>query len=146
MKQIALGDNSISVQLNGWDMVWSLKKSLDIPLSTVAKVYLRPKKLRPPWLRVPGTYVPGVIIAGTYIGRGRKEFWSSRLKSDSIVLDLTDHKFTRVVLDLPDAPKLIEEIERKIAQNRLARNLEAPRSHTTGLTVPYPAVPDGSTD
>ena len=118
MKKITISDNLISVELSGWDMIWSIKKSLNIPLSSVTKVYLRPKEMRPPWLRAPGTYLPGVIIAGTYIGSGRKEFWSSHLKEHSIVIDLINHTYTSVVIDTPNAPELITNIETKITQNK----------------------------
>lgn len=111
MKTITVSDDSVSIRLTGWDMIWAFKRSLLIPFSCISEVYGRPKELKPPWIRAPGTQIPGVIVAGTYFGRGRKEFWSCRYKSESMVFDLKAHRYTRVVIDIDDARRRIEEIQ-----------------------------------
>lgn len=111
MISVEVTPHQVIFSLQGWDMVFALKRQVTIPRSCIDHVEMREIELRPNGLRIPGTYIPGWFAAGTYRRFGRKEFWSVRLRqNDAVVLDLHDHEFSRVVIDVDDPAGLIAEL------------------------------------
>jgi len=110
MIDVILSTSAVRIEMAGWDRVWACKRSLVLPRRSISRVYRRDDTLRPPWCRCPGTAWPGVIIAGTYYGRGRKEFWSTRFREGTLVFDLHDAEYTRVVVDVADPETILAEL------------------------------------
>jgi hypothetical protein len=110
MNRIEITEESIEITIEGWDKLWSFKGKLTIPRKLISGVYRRPKDMKPPWLRAPGTYLPKVIAAGTYHGSDRKEFWNTHFDDECVVFDLNNFDYTCVVVDVPDAQKLITKL------------------------------------
>jgi len=108
MNKILTSKNEVRIEITGWDKIWSLKGSLTIPKASISRAYKHDGKLKPPFWRCPGTAIPRVIIAGTYYGRGRKEFWNTHFKG-TIVLDLKNVEYTRIVVDVEDPDKVLSE-------------------------------------
>jgi hypothetical protein len=109
--KIRIDKDFVEIELKGLNKLWAFKKNIKIPKKAIRKIYVKPKNLKPPWLRCPGTYVPKVIIAGTYYGYGRKEFWFTRFKN-SIVFDLSNFEYTRVVVDVENPSEIFELINK----------------------------------
>jgi hypothetical protein len=101
---------TLTIRLSGWDLIWACRRTVTIPRACISGARLRQPSDRPPWCRCPGTCIPGVIIAGTYLARGRAEFWSMRYR-DTLVLELRGHRFTRIVIDVPDPVAWIRRLE-----------------------------------
>ena len=102
MNKISLNNEQVTISISGWDKWLSLKSQISFPKSSILKVDTYDDKISPPWLKNPGTAIPGVIIAGTYQNfKGRKEFWCTHFSGNTIVIDLTQEKYNRVVCDLP---------------------------------------------
>jgi hypothetical protein len=110
MNAVTITGDSVEIDVQGLDQLWSFKGKLTIPRTSISRAYLRPNDLRPPWLKAPGTYLPKVIAAGTYHGSGRKEFWNTHFDEDCVVFDLAGFDYTRVVIDVPNAQELIETL------------------------------------
>lgn len=110
MNKIITSKNTVRIEITSWDKIWSFKGSLTIPQDSIIRAYKHDGKLKPPFWRCPGTAIPGVIIAGTYYGRGRKEFWNTHFR-DTIVFDLKDVEYTRIVIDVEDPDKILAEFE-----------------------------------
>ncbi len=110
MNKITTGKNTVRIEITGWDKIWSFKGSLTIPKDSIIRAYKHDGKLKPPFWRCPGTAIPTVIIAGTYYGRGRKEFWNTHF-NNTIVLDLKNVEYTRIVIDVEYPDKVLSEIE-----------------------------------
>lgn len=110
MNKLTISRNAVRIEITGWDKIWSFKGSLAIPRHLITKVYRHDGKLRPPWCRCPGTALPKVIIAGTYYGRGRREFWNTHLRKGTLVFDLKDAEYTRIVVDVDDPDKILAEL------------------------------------
>ena len=106
MNKVTISKNAVHIEITGWDQVWSFKGSLTIPKESIRKVSKHDGKLRPPWCRFPGTALPRVIIAGTYYGNGRKEFWNTHFRKNTLVFDLQDTEYTRIVVDVDDLDKI----------------------------------------
>ena len=102
MNRLELKDDQVVISITGWDKLFSLKGEVTFPKSSVTSVYEYDKAISPPWLKNPGTAIPGIIMAGTFQNlEDRKEFWCTKFKGNTIVIDLDHEAYTRIVCDLP---------------------------------------------
>jgi hypothetical protein len=101
---LELTDDALRVRLTGRDALYSLKRSLVVPLDRVAEVRAvdRDAMRKTKTIRAPGTGLPGRIKAGTFRGSAGKEFWNVRRAHRLLELELRDTEYARVVLELPD--------------------------------------------
>jgi len=91
-----------------------------VPVSAITKV----ESVTNPFthvggLRLPGTYVPGVVALGTFLpgaslrraarGSGRI-FVVSRNKRPGYLVELTDHRYSRIILSTKSSP-LLEQLK-----------------------------------
>jgi hypothetical protein len=109
MNQFSLNDQQVTIHISGWDKFWSFKKKVSFAKNNITQVFKYDQSISSPWLRNPGTAIPGKIIAGTYQNlKTRQEFWCTHFNGNTIVIDLQQEKYNRIVCDLPQA-ELIEE-------------------------------------
>jgi hypothetical protein len=94
----------LRVRLTGRDALYSLKRSIAVPLAAVAdaRAVERDSLSTKGEVRAPGTSLPGKIKAGTFRGQGRKEFWDVRHARHVLEIELRDHELGRIVLEVPD--------------------------------------------
>jgi len=111
MNRVSIKKDVIEIKIDGMDILWAMKKSLIIPKTSVMSVYVKPDNFKAPVFRFPGTYIPKIILSGTYYGKNRKEFWSSHFK-DAIVFELKNYKYNRVVIDVKNPQKIIDELKK----------------------------------
>jgi hypothetical protein len=113
MTKVSISDSKLTVEVQGWDKLWSLKSQLDIPLEHISDV--RPgSNEHASGIRAPGTYIPGVITAGTFHQIGRKVFWDVHDPAKAIAIDLHDERFSTLVVEVADPQMSIQEIRRAI--------------------------------
>ena len=99
------------VKIEGWDRVWALKSQLTIPLEHVRGACVDPDvKLSWKTLKVAGTHVPGVIAAGRFYEHGDLVFWDVHDANQAIVIDLTDERYTRLVIQVDDPAATVTRI------------------------------------
>lgn len=102
------GDNFI-FEIKGLHKLWALKSRLTIPAAHILKVYEDKEKSSWVWgLRMPGTQIPGVITAGTYIVKDGTIFCDVMDVSKSIVVELHDEHYKKLVIEVEDTKKAIE--------------------------------------
>jgi hypothetical protein len=68
MTRIEIAGSNLTIEILGWDKLWSFKNRLEFPLEHVVSAH-RWQAERDRWyhgLRAPGTNLPGVIVAGSY--------------------------------------------------------------------------------
>ena len=72
--EVHVSDEAVDVRLTGMDVVWSLRRSLHLPISEIvsARVTPRDEALGILGWRLGGTYFPGRIAAGRFTVRGHK--------------------------------------------------------------------------
>lgn len=113
MAVISVQGEDLVVEMAGMDKLWALKSRLTIPLANVRGATMDPGIVgEPKGIRAPGTHVPGVITAGTFHQDGEKVFWAVRDAQKAVVVELTDERFTRLVVEVDDpraAVALVEE-------------------------------------
>ncbi|NND71999.1 MAG: hypothetical protein HKN43_10510 [Rhodothermales bacterium] len=100
------------LSVNGINKFWALKSSVNIPFSCIDEVRVNLDDSVSIWsgLRVPGTFIPGYLRAGTYLTRGGKHFYLRRRGNESIVFELSDHKYSRAVVDVPDPIDAVSQV------------------------------------
>ncbi|MBW4537414.1 MAG: hypothetical protein KME09_26105 [Pleurocapsa minor HA4230-MV1] len=111
MNRISLDNQQVTIQIFGWDKLWSFKRKVIFDQNNIIQVFKYDKSISPPWLKSLGTAIPGIIIAGTYQNfKNRQEFWSTRFNGNTIAIDLQREKYNRVVCDLPQDQSVDEWI------------------------------------
>lgn len=112
--KLSLSKETLKVRMEGWEIVWALKRSLSLPLKNIAGVGTTIP--RPTWkeVKAPGTMLPGMIKAGTYYtGRG-KEFWYAKRGKKFLVLELRNERYKRVILGVPNNKAWVVKLTRSI--------------------------------
>lgn len=104
MPRLELTDGELIVHLNRWEQILALHDSIRVPLRQVRGAT---EDDGFGWtsmgLRMPGTHLPFVIAAGTFIKGGDRQFIYTRRKRQTIVIELADNTWTRLVIGVPDA-------------------------------------------
>lgn len=104
------------VRPRGWHRVASLKTSIDIPVSSIVDVGRDPRMIEngPVGLRFPGTNIPGMYIAGTFrkfLGAEKsRSFWIRRHPEQCITIQLRDHQYTSITVEVDDPDAEIARI------------------------------------
>ena len=114
MTTVMISDGKLMIEVQGWDKLWALKSSLEIPLEHVKGVRSA-KDERVQGIRAPGTYFPGIIAAGSFHQIGKHVFWDVHDAERAIAIDLHDERYTTLILEVEHPEVTISEIERAIA-------------------------------
>ncbi len=121
MTEVELADDKLVVRVVGWDKVWSLKSSLEIPLRHITGVHAAPEHVR--GIRAPGTYIPGVITAGTFHLDGDKIFWDVHDPAKAIAIDLQHDLYAQLVIEVADPAAAMTLIENALKRRPLPPSL-----------------------
>ncbi|GLY86821.1 hypothetical protein [Actinoallomurus iriomotensis] len=112
MAVISVQGRDLVVEMEGMDKLWALKSKLTIPLAHVRGATVDPGILgEPKGIRASGTHVPGVITAGTFHQDGEKVFWAVRDALKAVVVELTDERYTRLVVEVDDPRAAVALVE-----------------------------------
>jgi len=117
--RVSIIDGALTIEVQGWDKLWSLTSRLEIPLEHVIDV--RPADDQVEGIRAPGTHVPGVITAGTFVQEGNSVFWDVRDLTKAIALDLRDERYSKLVIEVADPNEIIGDIKQALFRNRFQR-------------------------
>ena len=111
MPTLSFQQTDLHIDLALAEKVAALHGNLVIPLANMLGAEVLPKKW---WfglgLRVPGTGLPGLVIAGTYIWRKDRAFVSWTRGKQVLQINLTGHKYTRIVVGVDDAESWVDNI------------------------------------
>ena len=106
MTRIEIVADRLKVEVLGWDKLWAFKSRLEFPLEHVVSVRRWDKEKDGKWsfrgIRAPGTHLRGVIFAGTYYRKGEHFFYAVRHFEQTIVIELKDEWYTRVLVEVED--------------------------------------------
>ncbi len=113
MTEVELTESALIVHVQGMDRLWTLKSRLEIPLAHVVGAEVDPEIARG-WrkgIRAPGTHVPGVITAGTFYQEGERVFWDVHDPEKTVVINLKDERYARLVIEVDDPPATAAAIQ-----------------------------------
>lgn len=114
MTEVEITDGRLIVHVEGLDKLWALKSRLEIPLEHVLGAEVDSEVARGWWkgIKAPGTHVPGVITAGTFYREGDRIFWDVHDPDKTIVIRLSDERYSRLVVEVEDPADTAEAIHR----------------------------------
>ncbi len=109
MAQVRIDNDTLVVELTGWDKFWAVHGSFRIPLASVAGA----STTKPPsfWksLKLIGTNAGALKMAGSYLYHGEVVFFDYQGDENVLVIDLAEgaSKYTHlfVHVDAPDTPE-----------------------------------------
>lgn len=112
MAEARIAHGKLWIGLRGMNKVWAMRSELVIPLESVREVRVDPlPQALTAGLRLPGTWVPGLLVAGSYRRPGFRSFLAVRHGRAALVLELEDHEYDRVVVDVDEPELVAEQIE-----------------------------------
>ena len=120
MAEVELAENTLIVHVRGMDRLWALKSRLEIPLTHVVGAEVDPQVAQG-WrkgIRAPGTHVPGVITAGTFYQDGERVFWDVHDPERSVVIQLKDERYARLVIEVDDPPATAVAIQGALGEGK----------------------------
>jgi hypothetical protein len=120
MVKVSIDGERAHFAVQGWDRLWALKSSLDIPLAHIRAVRIDRAVARG-WfhgLRLPGTEIPGLIVAGTFVQRDGNVFFDVHDPDNTIVLDLDHEEYKRLVVEVEDPEATVAAVEAALAARR----------------------------
>jgi hypothetical protein len=100
-------------EIKGLHKIWALKSKITIPKNQVIIAYQNKEELNN-WkgFRV-GTYIPFLITAGTYLWSGKRNFWDSMRSKNTIIVQLENHYFNKLYIDVKNPSEAITLLNNK---------------------------------
>jgi hypothetical protein len=117
MVELEVTGDKLVLHVKGLDKLFAFKSRLEIPLSHVAGARRDTTIARGWWkgIRAPGTHVPGVIIAGTFYQEDKKIFWDVHDPERTIVIDLRDERYDKLIVEVREPEAAVRLIEQAIS-------------------------------
>jgi hypothetical protein len=135
MVHLTIRGDRLKVQVRGLDRLWAMRRRLDVPLASVRSARVDHTVARGLWKGVsaPGTHIPGFIIAGTFYQDDERIFWDVHRPDRAVVIELSGHRYDRLVVEVGDPEGVVEMLESAI-------RTAAPPAGTAGGGDRRPAV------
>jgi hypothetical protein len=114
---IDIDDTALTVRPRGLDVVWTTRRRITVPLEHVRSARIDPDVVRHgPWLGAGYTdaLLDYTVAAGPMVVHGRHEFWDVHFPDRTVVVDLTDEQFDRLVIDVDDPEATVAAINAAI--------------------------------
>lgn len=101
-------------EVQGMHKLWCLKNKIKIPKGNVIKAFQAEQEF-PFWKgwRIPGINLPGVLTAGTYYKKGKRNFWDVTNKQKTIVVELKNSRFNKLIIDVENPLEAITLLNSK---------------------------------
>ena len=111
MPKLSIDSTQFKTQMSVGEVIGSFHGDINIPLKNIAGAEVIGKGF---WahlgIRVPGTGLPGLMMAGTYLKKGDRAFVCWKRGENVLQVNLTDYKYDRLVLGVPNAEEWAETI------------------------------------
>jgi hypothetical protein len=125
MATITNTEKELQLTLTRRERIAALHGDIRVPLSAVRDVRVTEDAVGAArGLRAPGLNLPHRIKIGTWRGRGRRQFLVARRDIPAVHIFLTGTGFDELVVSLPDAHRVADEL-----RARLAPQPERERAH-----------------
>ncbi len=114
MVKVSFRDTNMILTVKGLHKLWAFKSRLKIPIDQIVGASTDPEDIgHPKGLRAHGTRIPGLITAGTYRAK-KKVFWDVCNKKKTIVIDLENNAYERLVVEVDDPQETVDYILKNI--------------------------------
>jgi hypothetical protein len=112
MVTMTITNQTLILEVQGFDKVWALKSRLEIGLDHIRAVSADSPATLKWWkaIRMPGTYLPGVITAGTFYQDGKRLFWDVHNPANAIVIELGDDRYDQLIVEVANPAAALASI------------------------------------
>jgi hypothetical protein len=121
--RIDIDDTALTVRPRGLDVVWTTRRRIAVPLEHVRGARIDPDVVRHgPWLGAGYTdaLLDYTVAAGPMYVQGRHEFWDVHFPERSVVVDLVDEQYERLVVDVDDPEDTVAQINAAVSARAAA--------------------------
>ncbi|HTX68522.1 MAG TPA: hypothetical protein VMH50_05190 [Thermoleophilia bacterium] len=111
--RIDIDTDTLTVRLRGLDIMWTTRRRISVPLAHVLGAKIDGNvSHHGPWLGAGYTdaLLDYTVAAGPMLVHGRHEFWDVHSPERTIVIDLVDEQYQRLVIDVDDPDAAAAEI------------------------------------
>ena len=120
MASIVVHDRGISVKLSLAEKIWSVSGDFEIPVTSIRGAEVVSGKAASifkgiSWAMRVGTALPGIYYAGRFFRKGGADFLVVRAGSPALQLNLSGEPYLRVLLTVPNAEKIAEDVNAALA-------------------------------
>jgi hypothetical protein len=120
MPRIELTDSELTVRMSHWERMMAFTADFRVPLSHVRGAtedsgFGGPGGMRF-GLRSPGTHIPFIVAAGTFVQDGDRQFVFTRCGRQTVVIELANSEWTRLVIGVKDARAEASRINAAVAR------------------------------
>jgi hypothetical protein len=126
MAKILVEHSELIVEVEGIDTLWALRCQLEIPLAHVRGAVLGNALTKDMLQQTGGTRVSGAVAAAGMLQRGDKVYWVVRDATKAVMIELTDERYGRLVVEVDDPATVVARINRAVVERR-ARGSDAER-------------------
>ncbi|MBI3569334.1 MAG: hypothetical protein HY084_14135 [Gemmatimonadetes bacterium] len=118
MVEITVHGDTITFEVEGWDKLWALKSSLDIPLAHIKGARVDDEAAKGWWhgVKLGGSDLPGVITAGTFYRKGRMVFYDVHKPENTIIVDLDHENYDQLILQVRNPETEVQMINDAVAR------------------------------
>ena len=119
MVNYSIEPGKLIFEVEGMHKFWALRSRLEIPIQHVKDVYADPSPAMG-WfqgLKIAGTDLPNIFRAGLFLQDGEKVFWDVRNPENTIVIELRDEKFVRLIVEVDDPEVAVSNIKKAISNS-----------------------------
>jgi hypothetical protein len=111
MAQLDVDGDLLVVRLGIIDAMLSMRSTMRFPLTSVKNVYVDPVAgEEPKGFKAPGTAIPGTLTKGTFHFDGVKTFWNIWRGTLVVVVELSNEKFDRLVIEQANPEAIVQKI------------------------------------
>ena len=120
MVRVSIEADRVRFEVEGWDKLWALRSTLEIPLAHIRSVRIDAEPARGWWhgLRLAGSQVPGILTAGTFYQSDGAVFYDVHDPERTIVLELDHEHYHRLVIEVHDPVATVDTIRSALAAQR----------------------------
>ena len=113
MASLRVHSDRLEIHLSSAEKVLSLRRDdIVVPRDDIRSVAITDD----PWIwirgiRAPGAFVPLTLAVGTWKVHGGKDFLVVKNKRQTVIIDIADGEFSRVIVSTPQAVELIGSLK-----------------------------------
>lgn len=120
MASIVVHSKGISVKLTLAEKIWSVSGDFEIPVTSIRGAEVVDGKALNifkgiSWAMRVGTALPGLYYAGRFLRKGGADFLVVRAGKPALQLNLSGKPYLRVILTVPNAEKVAEDVNSALA-------------------------------
>jgi hypothetical protein len=118
MVEISIAGDKAVFEVKGSHKLWSLRSRLEVPLEHIKGVRADPQPAMG-WfdgLKIAGTGIPHIFRAGVFYQEGNFVFWDVAQPEKTIVVDLEDENFAKLVVEVADPSTAVSLLKNALSK------------------------------